>query len=301
MKFFDKLKSALKKTSEKVVISITGKKPDEDFSREIEDSLIMADVGVETAAELAEKFLRRKFPQNTTDADIKRFLADEICKMLLPYESNFFEEKFSHRPEIILVIGVNGNGKTTTVAKIAYNFKKAGKNPLPVAADTFRAAAVDQLKYWADKIGVDICIGKENADAAGLVYDAIKTASTKSNDVVLIDTAGRMQNRADLLDELEKIKRVIKKIDESAPHKTVLVLDGTTGQAAHNQVDVFLNKIGIDGIIITKLDGTAKGGAIISLTRKYKIPVFAVGVGEGLDDLKPFDAKDYSYAIFGIE
>ncbi|MDR2781898.1 MAG: signal recognition particle-docking protein FtsY [Holosporaceae bacterium] len=298
MKFFDKLKNAFQKTSEKIAISITGKKIGENLAQEIEDSLIMADVGVETATELAEKISRRKFSKNTTDLEVKQFLADEICKLLTPYESNFFEEEFLHNPEIILIIGVNGNGKTTTIAKIANIFKNAGHSPMLVAGDTFRAAAIDQLKYWADKIGADIRIGKNESDAAGLVYDAIKNASY--SDVVLIDTAGRMQNRSDLLDELEKIKRVMKKFDEFAPHKTILVLDGLTGQAAHSQVDVFLNKVGIDGIIVTKLDGTAKGGAIISLTRKYKIPIFAIGIGEGLDDLKSFNAKDYSYAIFGI-
>jgi fused signal recognition particle receptor len=300
MNFFDKLKSAFQKTSEKIVISITGKKIDESFAQEIEDSLIVADVGVETAAKLADSFLRKKFPKDTTDLEVKQFLADEVHKLLLPYESDFLEGKFQHNPEIILVIGVNGNGKTTTVAKIAHILKSAGRNPLLVAADTFRAAATDQLKYWGNKIGVEVCAGKENADAAGLVYDAIKDASSRFHDVVLIDTAGRMQNRVDLLDELEKIKRVIKKIDESAPHKIILVLDGVTGQAAHNQVDVFLNKIGVDGIIVTKLDGTAKGGAIISLTQKYQIPVFAIGIGESLDDLKPFSAKNYAHAIFGI-
>ncbi|MDR0968757.1 MAG: signal recognition particle-docking protein FtsY [Holosporaceae bacterium] len=298
MGFLDKIKTAFQKTSEKLTVSITGKKIDENFARELEDALIMADIGVETATELAKKVADRKFSKETTDLEVKQFLADEIYAALRPYESDFFNRDFSHRPEIILVIGVNGNGKTTTVAKLANIFKTAGHRPLLVAADTFRAAAVEQLKYWAEKIQVDIRAGKEKADAAGLVYDAISSAA--DNDVILIDTAGRMQNRSDLLDELAKIKRVIKKLDESAPHKTILVLDGLTGQAAHNQVDVFLNKIGIDGIIVTKLDGTAKGGAIMPLTRKYKVPIMAIGLGEGLDDLKPFNARAYSQAIFGI-
>jgi fused signal recognition particle receptor len=299
MGFLDKIKDALKKTSEKISTSIMGSKMDEDFIQEIEDALIMADVGVETSSELAKKVSSRKFPRGTTDIEIKQFLVNEICALLKPYESSFFNDGFTHNPEIILIIGVNGNGKTTTVAKIANIFKTAGHTPLLVAADTFRAAATNQLKYWAERIDVSICVGKEASDAAGLVYDAI-SLSNKNNDLILIDTAGRMQNRSDLLDELEKVKRVIKKLDESAPHKTIMILDGLTGQAAHGQVDVFLHKIGIDGIIITKLDGTAKGGSLISLTRKYKIPILAVGIGENLDDLKPFNAEEYSRAILGI-
>ncbi|MDR1982978.1 MAG: signal recognition particle-docking protein FtsY [Holosporaceae bacterium] len=299
MGLLDKIKDAFRKTSEKISTSIAGKKIDEIFIQEIEDALITADVGVETSAELAKKISHIKFSRETSDAEVKQFLANEICTLLKPYESNFFDGSFAHNPEIILVVGINGNGKTTTVAKIANIFKASGHNPLLVAADTFRAAATDQLKYWAERVDVNICVGPEKSDAAGLVYDAIKLSNT-SNDVILIDTAGRMQNRSDLLDELEKVKRVIKKLDDSAPHKTIMILDGLTGQAAHSQVETFLNKIGIDGIIVTKLDGTAKGGALISLTRKYKIPILAIGIGENLDDLKPFNAEEYSRAILGI-
>jgi fused signal recognition particle receptor len=300
MGFFNKIKDAFRKTSEKISLSIVGKKIDENFAQEIEDALIMADVGVKTAAMLAKRLTDRKFSKETTDQEVKQFLADEICKLLEPYESNFFSGNFSHNPEIILIIGANGSGKTTTIAKIANFLKTSGHSPLLVAADTFRAAAVEQLKYWAEKIDVNILKGKDKADAASLAYDSVKLASALNCDVVLIDTAGRMQNRSDLLDELEKMKRVVKKLDESAPHKIVLALDGLIGQASHNQVDVFLNKIGIDGIIITKLDGTAKGGAIISLTEKHHIPIFAIGVGEGLDDLKPFQASEYARALLGL-
>lgn len=300
MGVFSKIKSALQKTSEKISISITGKKIGEDFAQEIEEALILADLGVETAVELSEKISDKKFSKESTDTDIKKHLADEISKILKPYESNLFDITSNRLPTIILIIGVNGNGKTTTVAKIANIFKERGHSPLLVAADTFRAAAVEQLKYWANKINVDICAGKENADAAGLVFSAIEQAKQNNNDILLIDTAGRMQNRTDLLDELEKIKRVIKKLDDSAPHTTILILDGLTGQAAHNQVDVFTDKIGVDGFIITKLDGTAKGGAIVSLTRKYKLKIFAVGIGESMEDLKQFDSDEYAKAIIGI-
>jgi fused signal recognition particle receptor len=300
VEFFNKIKDAFKKTSEKISLSIVGKKIDENFAQEIEDALIMADVGVKTVSALAKKLTNRKFSKETTDQEVKQFLADEICELLKPYESNFFRDNLSHNPEIILIIGVNGGGKTTTIAKIASFFKTSGHSPLLVAADTFRAAAVEQLKYWAEKISVNILEGKEKVDAASLAYDSVKLASVLNCDVVLIDTAGRMQNRSDLLDELEKMKRVVKKLDESAPHKIILVLDGLIGQASHNQVDVFLNKIGIDGIIVTKLDGTAKGGAIISLTEKYRIPIFAIGIGESLDDLKPFSASEYARALLGL-
>ena len=184
--------------------------------------------------------------------------------------------------------------------KLAAQYKNQGRSVIVAAADTFRAAAVEQLKYWSDRISVDFLCGKEKADPAGLVYSALEHARTNGNDIVLIDTAGRMQNRSDLLDELEKIKRVIKKIDDSAPHSTILILDGITGQATHSQVETFLEKIGIDGVIVTKLDGSAKAGSLISLTRKYGIKIFAIGVGENIDDLKPFNASDYAKAIMGI-
>ncbi|MDR0555558.1 MAG: signal recognition particle-docking protein FtsY [Holosporaceae bacterium] len=300
MAFFDKIKNAFHRTSEKISISLAGKKVDDNFVQEIEEALIMADLGVETAAELAKKISSRKFPRETTEFEVKQFLVSEICSLLKPYESRFFGENLLHNPEIILVIGVNGNGKTTTVAKIAHIFKTSGYKPLLVAADTFRAAAIDQLKYWSEKISTNIYIGKEGADVAGVVYDALKQASANANDLVLIDTAGRMQNRCDLLDELEKIKRVIKKLDESAPHKVVLVLDGLTGQSVHGQVDVFLRHIGVDGLIVTKLDGTAKGGAIVPLVLRYNLPVLAIGIGESLEDLRPFDAYLYTSALLGM-
>ncbi len=297
MDIFSKIKSAFRKTSEKISITITGKKIDENLAQEIEDALILVDAGVETATDLAKKVADKKFPKETTDIDVKKYLADEIEKMMKPYEADFFHQDFSHEPFVILVIGVNGNGKTTTIAKIANILKTLGKKPLLVAADTFRAAAVEQLKYWAERISVDFLCGKEKADPAGLVYSALEHAKSNKNDIVLIDTAGRMQNRSDLLDELEKIKRVIKKIDTSAPHSTILVLDGITGQATHSQVETFLEKIGIDGVIVTKLDGSAKAGSLISLTKKYGIKIFAIGVGENIDDLKPFNATEYAKAI----
>lgn len=300
MSFINKIKSALQKTSDKISSAIINKKLDVEFIQELEDTLIMADVGVESAVSLSQKVANKKFSPDASASEIKHFLASEIELMLKNYESNFLIEKFSHIPEVILVIGVNGNGKTTTVAKIANILKNAQYSPIMIAADTFRAAAVEQLMFWAEKLDMPICSSQEKIDPAALVYQGMEIATQNNNDVVLIDTAGRMQNREDLLAELEKIKRVIKKYDVTAPHKTILIIDGLTGQAAHNQVDVFLNKIGIDGIIVTKLDGTAKGGALIALTTKYKLPIFALGIGEELDDLKSFNAASFSKALLDL-
>lgn len=297
MSLFDKIKNALKKTSSAISLAITGKKIDADSLENLKDALILADVGVAASEKLVAAVAEQKFSQDTTEEDVRNILVKNIEQMLMPYQKPLFLSPM-HFPEIILMIGVNGNGKTTTVAKLANLLKKSGYRPLLVAADTFRAAAVAQLQYWANKIGVDICLAAEGADAAGLVYSAVEKSRTGNYDVVLIDTAGRMQNRSDLLDELKKIKRVIKKLDESAPHSTVLVLDGLTGQAAHSQVETFQKEIGADSIIITKLDATAKGGAIISLTQKYGIPVSYIGVGEGAGDLQTFDAHQYARALF---
>lgn len=298
MGILDKLKETFQKTSKNILTAIAGKKIDENFYQEIEDALIRADVGAQTSMMLAQKLADKKFPRDTTESEIKQFLVNEIATLLKPYELDLFEST-THNPEVILVIGVNGNGKTTSIAKLANIFKKKGHNPLLIAGDTFRAAAVEQLKYWGDCLEVEVVSGKDRADAAGVVYSGLEKAKSSSKDVVLIDTAGRMQNRDDLIAELDKIKRVIKKIDKTAPHKTILVLDGLTGQTAHQQVESFLNKIGIDGLIITKLDSTAKGGVLIALTQKYKAPIFAIGVGEEINDLQPFSAERYAKAILG--
>lgn len=298
MRFLDKLKCALKKTSENILVAISGKKVGDEFYQEVEDALIKADVGVQAAALVTQKLAAKKFSKESTENEIKEFLMDEIIQLVKPYESGSIC-LIEHNPEIILVIGANGSGKTTTIAKLASILKKEGHNPMLIAADTFRAAAVEQLKYWGKSLSIEVFSGKDRADAAGLVYSGIEKAHAGKNDVVLIDTAGRTQNRDDLLAELEKIKRVIKKIDNSAPYKTVLVLDGLIGQTAHVQVDVFFNKIGVDGLIVTKLDSSAKGGVLISLTQKYKIPVLAIGTGEKIDDLQPFSAEEYTKAIFG--
>ena len=297
MGLLSKVKEALKKTSSNIALAITGKKVDDNLIRELEEALILADVGVENAEKLVSEFSQKKFEKETTETDIRNILKANIESLLKPYQKDLFDN--FHSPEIVLIIGVNGNGKTTTVAKLANLLKRSGYSPLLVAGDTFRAAAVAQLEYWTNKLNLDIFKGAENSDAAGVVYSAIEKAQKDQHDVVLIDTAGRMQNRSDLIDELKKIKRVIKKLDPEAPHSTVLVLDGFTGQAAQAQVETFLNEIGIDSIIMTKLDATAKGGAIVAITQKYNIPVSYIGVGEGIDDIQLFDAHQYAQALIG--
>lgn len=300
-KINSKIKSAFQKTSEQIAISIKGQKIDETLLNSIEDSLILVDAGIETATKLVEKLAGKKFQKDVSEIDVRSYLAKEIELIMLPYVSAFPERnELNSKPYVILTIGVNGNGKTTTIAKLANLMKNKGEKVLLVAADTFRAAAVDQLKYWADRIGVKIVCGKENADPAGLVYEALEEAKQQGYDVVLVDTAGRMQNRGDLLDELEKIKRVMKKIDPAAPHCTLLILDGITGQATHSQVEIFQDKIGIDGVIVTKLDGSAKGGSLIALVQKYGIKIMGIGVGEGIEDLKEFSAEEYAKGIMGL-
>lgn len=300
MGLLDKLKNTLQKTSKNILTAIVGKKIDENFYQEIEDTLIKADVGAKTSIMLAKKLADKKFSRDATDLEIKKFLADEITELLKPYEADLFEAT-DNNPEIILIIGVNGNGKTTTIAKLSKAFKQKGYNPLLIAGDTFRAAAVEQLKYWGSRLNIEVFFGKDQADVAGVVYSGIEKARKENKDIVLIDTAGRMQNRDDLIAELEKIKRVIRKLDETAPHKTILVLDGLTGQTAHVQVESFLSKVGIDGLIVTKLDSTAKGGVVISLTQKYKAPIYAIGIGEGEDDIQPFSAEQYAKAILDYD
>lgn len=295
MNFFDKIKKALKKTSDKISVAIAGRKADADFINDIEEALILADVGIETTKQIVTELGKQKFSQNDSDDDIKNFLVHQIETIMTPYEIHDFT--IAHNPEVILVIGVNGNGKTTTIAKLAHLLQNEGHNPLLVAGDTFRAAAVAQLEYWAQKISAPILKGADKSDAASLAYKAIEHARTNQNDIIIIDTAGRLQNRSDLMDELKKIKRVISKLDDTAPHRTILVLDGLSGQAVHSQVDIFNSEIGVDNLIVTKLDATAKGGTLIALSQKYKLPILAIGIGEGIDDLRPFNAHEYAKAL----
>lgn len=308
LNWFKKLKSGLSKSASKVdnaISSITGKKTvDKEELDNIEDHLILADLGVEVASRITKRIKEQKFELNEkkeiTKLDISQTLASEIEKILLPCESNIFD-KFKSKPHVILLAGVNGSGKTTTAGKIAEKFRLDNKTVVLAAADTFRAAAVAQLETWADRTGAKIVSGLDGGDSAAVAYKAVEKAKIENIDIVIIDTAGRLQNKKDLMEELTKTCRVVSKLDPDAPHQKIVVLDGTVGQNAHSQLKIFNDSIGLTGMIITKLDGSAKGGVVVSLAEKFKIPIHAVGVGEGLDDLQDFKAVSFSRALAGLD
>jgi fused signal recognition particle receptor len=308
LNWFKKLKSGLSKSASKVdnaISSITGKKTvDKEELDNIEDHLILADLGVEVASRITKRIKEQKFELNEkkeiTKLDISETLASEIEKILLPCESNIFD-KFKSKPHVILLAGVNGSGKTTTAGKIAEKFRLDNKTVVLAAADTFRAAAVAQLETWADRTGAKIVSGLDGGDSAAVAYKAVEKAKNENIDIVIIDTAGRLQNKKDLMEELTKTCRVVSKLDPDAPHQKIVVLDGTVGQNAHSQLKIFNDSIGLTGMIITKLDGSAKGGVVVSLAEKFKIPIHAVGVGEGLDDLQDFKAVSFSRALAGLD
>ena len=308
LNWFKKLKSGLSKSASKVdnaISSITGKKTvDKEELDNIEDQLILADLGVEVASRITKRIKEQKFELNEkkeiTKLDISKTLASEIEKILIPCESNIFD-KFKSKPHVILLAGVNGSGKTTTAGKIAEKFRFDNKTVVLAAADTFRAAAVAQLETWANRTGAKIVSGLDGGDSAAVAYKAVEKAKNEDIDIVIIDTAGRLQNKKDLMEELTKTCRVISKLDPDAPHQKIVVLDGTVGQNAHSQLKIFNDSIGLTGMIITKLDGSAKGGVVVSLAEKFKIPIHAVGVGEGLNDLQDFKAVSFSRALAGLD
>ena len=308
LNWFKKLKTGLSKSASKVenaFASVTGKKTiDQEVLNDIEDQLILADLGVEVASRIANKIKQQKFELNEkkeiTKIDVAETLASEIEKILIPCESNIFD-KFKSKPHVILLAGVNGSGKTTTAGKIAEKFRLDNKTVVLAAADTFRAAAVAQLETWADRTGAKIVSGLDGGDSAAVAYKAVEKAKIENIDIVIIDTAGRLQNKKDLMEELTKTCRVVSKLDPDAPHQKIVVLDGTVGQNAHSQLKIFNDSIGLTGMIITKLDGSAKGGVVVSLAEKFKIPIHAVGVGEGLNDLQDFKANSFSRALAGLD
>lgn len=267
---------------------------------ELADLLIAADVGTVTAMGLIEGLRRTRFDRDIGADEVRRYLAAEIAKKLMPVAIPFTPDP-SRRPHVVLVVGVNGSGKTTTIGKFAHDLKQRGFSVILAAGDTFRAAAIEQLIVWGARAGCPVVSGKAGADAAGLAFDALTKAREERADVLLIDTAGRLQNKSDLMAELEKIIRVLKKIDETAPHSIFLVLDATTGQNALSQVDVFRKSCAVNGLIMTKLDGTARGGILVALAEKQQIPIHSVGVGEGIDDLQAFDAEWFARALVGLE
>ncbi len=302
MKWISKLNEGLSKTasgfSQNLSGVLKGKKINSEVLEDLEDLLIASDFGVSISQKLVNSISREKF--NDVDTlKVKEFLAKKISEILkLRYIPLNIEN--NEKPYVILVIGVNGVGKTTTIGKLANNFVKKNKEVLIAAGDTFRAAAIDQLKIWSDRANASIISRPTGTDAAALSYEALVTAKKDKKDILIIDTAGRLQNKTDLMNQLEKIPRVLKKIDDSSPHSVLLVLDATTGQNAINQVDLFNKSCGVTGLIMTKLDGSAKGGVLVSIAEKYSIPIHAIGIGEGIDDLQDFEPESYSRALLGI-
>jgi fused signal recognition particle receptor len=273
---------------------------DDEALEELEELLIASDMGIGVAGEVAESLRRTRFNQEVAPEEVRAALAEQIIRLVEPVMKPLRLDP-AKRPFVILVVGVNGSGKTTTIAKLARQYRAAGHKVVLAAGDTFRAAAVEQLQVWGERTGCPVVARETGADAAGLAYDALGEARDAGADVLLIDTAGRLHNKADLMGELQKIVRVLKKLDPAAPHAVLLVLDATTGQNAHAQAETFRDMVGVTGIVMTKLDGTARGGVLVSLAEKYGIPIHAIGVGEGADDLRPFDARAYARSLVGLE
>ena len=308
LNWFKKLKSGLSKSASKVegaIASITGKKTlDQETLDDIEEQLILADLGIDVASRITKKIKDQKFElkdnKEINKLDVTNMLASEIEKILIPSEKNLYDDIVSS-PHVLFLVGVNGSGKTTTAGKIAEQFRLQNKSVILAASDTFRAAAVEQLKTWGARVGAEVVFGTDGGDSAAVAYKAFQIAKDKGVDVVIIDTAGRLQNKKDLMEELTKTCRVLSKLDANAPHQKVVVLDGTVGQNAHSQLKNFDEAIGLTGMIITKLDGSAKGGVVVSLAEKFNIPIHAVGVGEGVDDLQSFEASSFSKALVGLD
>lgn len=302
--WFGRLKAGLHRSSEKISTGITDlftkRKLDAEALQDLKDILIQGDLGVSTATRLTSLLAKTRFDQEISSEEIKIALAEEVATILAPVAQPLVISG-THKPHIILVCGTNGSGKTTTIGKMARQFKNQGKSVTLAAGDTFRAAAVEQLQIWGERSDCPVISRDNGADAAGLAFDAIKEAQASGADVLMIDTAGRLQNRKDLMEELTKVVRVIRKVDETAPHSVLLVMDATIGQNAHSQVEVFKDMVDVSGLIITKLDGSAKGGVVVSLAERFEIPVHAVGVGEGIDDLRPFEADAFARSLIGLE
>jgi fused signal recognition particle receptor len=302
--FISRLKQGLTRSTQKLSGGITAvfthRRLDDEALEELEELLIAADLGTEVARKLIAAFRRTRFGKEVTGEEIRQALAEEIAAILQPV-ARPLELNPAHRPHVVLVVGVNGTGKTTTIGKLAQTYKDQGKRAVMAAGDTFRAAAVEQLQIWGERTGTPVVAGGRNADSAGLAFDALTKAKADGADVLLIDTAGRLHNKAALMDELAKIIRVLRKQDATAPHSVLLVLDATTGQNAVQQVKVFKEMVAVTGLVVTKLDGSARGGIVVALAETFKLPVHAVGVGEQAGDLRPFDANDFARGLVGAE
>ncbi|WP_024576705.1 MULTISPECIES: signal recognition particle-docking protein FtsY [unclassified Afipia] len=300
--WWKRLSAGLKRTSSSlgtaVADLVTKRKLDRAMLDDIEDVLLRADLGTEVAARIAEAVGKGRYDKSVSAEDVTTIVATEVEKVLSPVAKPL-EIDSSHKPFVILVVGVNGSGKTTTIGKLASKLSAEGRKVMLAAGDTFRAAAIEQLKVWGERNKVPVVAKTQGSDSASLAFEAVEAAKAQNIDVLLIDTAGRLQNKTELMVELEKVRRVIGKVDASAPHAVLLVLDATVGQNALSQVDAFHKTAGVTGLVMTKLDGTARGGILVALSEKYKLPVHFIGVGEGIDDLAPFTARDFARAIAG--
>ncbi len=299
-----RLKTGLGKTAARlsggIADLITKRRLDQAMLDELEELLIQADLGVEAAGKLVADLKRSRFEKEVTSEEVREQFAGDIARLLSPVARPLAVDP-AHRPHVVLIVGVNGSGKTTTVGKLAALLAGEGKRVMVAACDTFRAAAVEQLAIWCERARVPLVAGAAGADPAGLAFEALQRARAEAMDVLLIDTAGRLHNKEGLMAELGKLTRVLKKLDNEAPHDTVLVLDATVGQNAHQQVEIFRSLANVSGLAITKLDGTAKGGVLVALAERFSLPVHWIGVGEGLEDLRPFDAVPFARGLMGLE
>jgi fused signal recognition particle receptor len=302
--WLDRLRAGMARSSTRLTQGINTifnrRRLDDQALLELEELLISSDMGVGVAGEVAEALRKSRFNQEVSPEEVRAALAEEVIRLVEPVMRPLRLD-LTRQPFVILVVGVNGSGKTTTIAKLAKQYRDAGHKVMLAAGDTFRAAAVEQLQIWGERTGCPVVTRPEGSDAAGLAYDALVQAHAEGSDILLIDTAGRLHNKANLMSELQKIVRVLKKVDPQAPHSVLLVLDATTGQNAHAQAEIFREMVGVTGIVMTKLDGTARGGVLVSLAEKYGIPIHAIGVGEAADDLRPFEARAYARSLVGLD
>ncbi len=301
--WFARLRAGLTRSSDRLKDSIgtivNARKLDSSALEELEDALIESDIGVTTAATLVAELSRLRFNRQVTDEDVRGDLAEHIARILEPLAVPLCPDP-ANRPHVVLVMGVNGTGKTTTIGKLAQHHRDKGLAVVLAAGDTFRAAAMEQLGIWGRRTGANVVSGKEGGDPAALAYTAYQTARSLDADLLLVDTAGRLHNKRHLMDELVKIRRVLGKLDSEAPHDRVLVVDATTGQNAHSQVETFRDACDITGLIVTKLDGSARGGVVVGLGERFQLPLHAIGVGESADDLRPFEAREYARSLMGL-
>ena len=303
--WFGRLKAGLSRSTAKLTEALTTvfrkRKLDDEALEELEETLIAADLGVPAARRIVDGFRKTRFGKEVTDEEVKAALAEAIAEILVPV-ARPLEIRRDHAPHVVLMVGVNGTGKTTTIAKLGQQYRDQGLKVMFAAGDTFRAAAVEQLQIWGERTGCPVVApAKMGADAAGLAHDALARARAEGMDVLLVDTAGRLHNKAALMEELRKVIRVIRRLDETAPHSVLLTLDATTGQNALSQVKVFREMVEVDGLAVTKLDGSAKGGVVVALAQEFGLPVHFVGVGEKADDLRPFAARDYARGLVGLD